>query len=93
MCRSGCLTQDHASYGECCRAAAPRVAFGATAGKWVESELSDYRQLRSEGIQPMGTSRKAIDQAKAMSDKYGGAYNAETGLVNDKIPMRSGELV
>lgn len=92
-CRSGCVTQDHGSYGECLRAANARTAFGGTAARWVESELSDYRQLRSEGIQPMGTSRRAIDQAKAMSDRYGGAFNSETGLVDGKIPMRGGELV
>lgn len=92
-CRSGCPTKDHGSYGECLRAANAKVAFGVQARRYNDNELAEYRQLRSEGIQPMGTTRTALDQAKAMSDRYGGAFNAETGLVSDKIPTRTGELV
>lgn len=93
MCRTGCPTQDHSSYGECLRAANAGVAFGSAYRASTDRELAEYRQLRKEGIQPMGTTRHALDQAKAMSDRFGGAWSGETGLVNGKVPMRTGELV
>lgn len=39
-------------------------------------ELSAYREARRQGIQPDGTSMKAIDKAVRLSDKYGKPYGA-----------------
>lgn len=48
-----------------------------SAKKW-DSELEAYRRARSEGIQPAGTTMKAINEAKQASDNLGSAFNAET---------------
>lgn len=45
--------------------------------KW-DSELSAYRDARAEGIQPAGTSMKAIEEAKQASDNLGKPFNAES---------------
>jgi hypothetical protein len=37
-------------------------------------ELSAYQEARRQGIQPDGTSMKAIDKAVRMSNKYGKPY-------------------
>lgn len=86
-CRSGCLTQDHATYGECLRSARIRTTTAFAGMKHTDSELAEYRQLRKEGIQPAGTTRRALDAAKAMSDKYSGAYNAADNTVDGKYPL------
>ena len=46
--------------------------------KKLDKELSDYRDARRQGIQPAGTSRKHIEEAKRASDIAGIAFNAET---------------
>lgn len=75
-CRSGCKTQDHASYAACCRAAAPvtknstqstdalyrREAVNAT-------EINEYKAARAQGIQPATTQLKDIREAVAVSKK------------------------
>jgi hypothetical protein len=48
----------------------------AASRRW-ESRLEDYARVRREGIQPRGTSRRAIDQAKAASDAAGLAFRAD----------------
>jgi len=45
--------------------------------KWV-GELDSYQEARSQGIQPAGTTMKAINEAKAASDTLGTAYDAGT---------------
>ena len=45
--------------------------------KW-DAELNAYADARSQGIQPAGTTMKAVNEARAASDKLGKAYNAET---------------
>ena len=52
--------------------------------KW-DKELNAYAEARSQGIQPAGTTMKAINEAKAASDKLGKAYNAETMPAASKI--------
>ena len=47
-------------------------------GKKWDKELSDYRNARRQGIQPAGTSAKAIEDAVKASDNLGSAYNAES---------------
>ena len=48
-----------------------------SAKKW-DSELEHYRKARAEGIQPAGTTMKAIKEAQQASDNLGSAFNAET---------------
>lgn len=83
-CSTGCKTQDHANWGECVRAKGTRVAWAAsargldaTAEKKWDRELSDYRDARSQGIQPGGTTTTKIREAVEFSDRSGRAYNAE----------------
>ena len=84
-CRTGCPTQDHASWGECARAANMRVAYcgigggDATAQKKWDTELSLYRQARKQGIQPDGTKTNQIMRALKASDKVGAAYGRDFG--------------
>lgn len=88
-CRSGCLTQDHASYAECLRECAPRVIYANeaarhdyTAQKRWDQELSDYRDALSQGIEPAGTDRRSIDQAVRLSDATGKAFDAHSPTSN-----------
>lgn len=94
-CRSGCYTKDHASWGECARSAALRVGWvettkglSRTADRLTERELGEYRDLRATGVQPAGTSRHHIEEAKRVSEATGKAYNAEkmapTNLLTSK---------
>ena len=52
--------------------------------KW-DAELQAYRDARAQGIQPAGTTMKAIDQAKEASDKLGKAYNADVMPAANRI--------
>lgn len=86
-CRTGCPTQDHASWGECARSANFRVAWVQhTKGLTLEnekrhvSELEAYRDARRQGIQPKSTRRADIERAVRVSDHYGGAYDAAKPL-------------
>lgn len=84
-CRTGCLTKDHASWGDCLRAsniqmnagdaAGTMIASGWTNKKW-EGELKAYRDARAQGIQPDGTSTKQIRKALDISEKTGVAYGS-----------------
>lgn len=87
MCRSGCRTQDHGSWGECARAANLKVAYAGIGGgdatkqkKW-DRELQAYRDARAEGIQPASTQMKDIVRAKEVSDKAGVAFDASKGVM------------
>lgn len=82
-CRSGCRTQDHASYHACLQAAGTRVAYAGRGGgdltaqkKW-DKELDLYRRARKEGIQPDGTTMPKIVDAMRQSDKAGAAYGRD----------------
>lgn len=80
-CRSACKTQDHATWGECARAAELRVSAIAPHNQekydHTHKELRAYRQARSEGIQPEGTTMAKIEQAKAATKALGRPYNAD----------------
>lgn len=43
--------------------------------KW-DKELDAYKSARKQGIQPAGTTMKAVQEALDKSDKMGKAYNA-----------------
>ena len=83
-CRAGCRTQDHASWGDCLRAAEVRTyhvaaskGFDGTAQKKWDRELDGYLKARQEGIQPDGTKWKKIDEARRQSDAAGAAYGRD----------------
>lgn len=89
MCRQGCKTQDHASWGECLRAAEVGVyhvavskGYDGTVQKKWDRELDSYRSARKEGIQPDGTTTKKIDEARRLSDKAGAAYGRDFSKAN-----------
>lgn len=89
MCRAGCRTKDHASWGECLRAAQVRTyhvavsnGFDATAQKKWDRELDSYKSARDEGIQPDGTKQKQIDDARRRSDEAGAAYGRDFSKAN-----------
>ena len=77
-CRSGCKTQDHASYGDCLQDS--NISFGnektISVLKHNEKELNAYRDARKLGIQPASTKMKDINKAVRMSDKAGKALQA-----------------
>lgn len=65
MCRSGCPTQDHLSWGECARASHfyTNGVHQRDEYKKYDSELSDYADARKSGLQPKTTRRPDIDRA------------------------------
>jgi len=60
--------------------------------KW-DAELSAYRDARSEGIQPAGTSMKKINEAKEASEKLGVAFDAGAMPAADKITKQSAKAM
>lgn len=44
--------------------------------KW-DRELSAYKEARAQGIQPAGTSMRAVEESLKASEVLGKAYNAE----------------
>lgn len=82
-CRTGCITKDHASYGECLRAASLRVGWGKshlgidrTRERGKQAELDLYKTARSAGIQPASTKTPDIRKAIEISEKAGAAFDA-----------------
>jgi len=84
-CRTGCLTQDHDSWGDCLRSSGIQMNTGDANGSAVENgwtskkwdnELSLYREARKQGIQPDGTSTAKVRKALDISDKTGVAYGS-----------------
>jgi hypothetical protein len=83
-CTSGCKTKDHRSYAECLRAkstgswmVAISKGFDQNVQRRWDNELKDYAALRKEGIQPDGTTRPKLEQAKRLSDMVGAAYGRD----------------
>ena len=94
MCRAGCKTQDHASWGECLRdagvrtyLASPSKGLDGTAQKKWDQELETYRKVRKEGIQPDGTTMNKITEAVKLSDAAGAAYGRD---FSNASPMPGG---
>lgn len=84
MCRAGCRTQDHATWGDCLRdagvrtyLASPSRGLDGTAQKKWDHELEAYRKVRKEGIQPDGTTMNKITEAVKLSDTMGAAYGRD----------------
>lgn len=80
-CRSGCTTQDHVSYADCCRS----IRFGLWYSDGVQKEndwngeLAEYRDAVAQGIQPASTRRKDIRAAVELSRVADKPFNAEHG--------------
>jgi len=72
MCRSGCPTQDHASWGACARAS--RIQMGnpmqrIATRRW-DGELEAYRKAREvDGLSPKTTRLADTQAAYRMADK------------------------
>lgn len=84
MCRSGCKTQDHVTWGECLRdagvgtyLASPSKGLDGTRQKKWDQELELYRRARREGIQPDSTNLPDIQRAMKASDAAGAAYGRD----------------
>jgi len=83
-CSNGCPTQDHGSYGECMRSKRQMVGFARSAygadktrDRLHERELTLYRELRAQGIQPDGTGMAKLKFAERMSAETGMAYGRD----------------
>jgi hypothetical protein len=67
-----------------CKAAGLQLSTGdasnqkSTSNKKWEGELNAYREARSQGIQPEGTSMEKINEARRASDVMGKAFDANT---------------
>jgi hypothetical protein len=78
---------DHSkcSYDPCfgCKAKSLQLGTGdsgrpMSAKKW-DAELNAYSSARKQGIQPAGTTMRAVEDALKKSDKAGKAFDANTG--------------
>lgn len=72
MCRSGCPTQDHDSWGSCARASG--LQWGSptqrTASRAWDGELAAYKKAREvDGLSPKTTRLKDTQMAYKMADK------------------------
>lgn len=81
-CRTGCKTKDHSSWAECARDAGVTVTATTTSRDrdnydQTRKELKAYKDARSAGIQPEGTTMDKISQAKAATKALGRPYNAD----------------
>jgi hypothetical protein len=83
-CTSGCLTQDHASWGDCVRSKSLRIAYAnsakgqdATKQKKWDAELDSYYGAVAQGIEPNGTTTAKIRQAEQWSQKEGIAFTPD----------------
>ena len=65
---------------------------GMNKKKW-NAELDAYADARAQGIQPAGTTMKAVAEAKEASDKLGVAYNAESMPAAPKINKQSATVM
>lgn len=76
-CSSGCLTKDHKTFGECMRSKNlqlnPNLSNTGASKAW-DAELQAYRDARSQGIQPTGTTMAKVREAVEISDKTGVAF-------------------
>jgi hypothetical protein len=60
--------------------------------KW-NAELQAYRDARSEGMRPAGTSMRHIQEAYKASETLGKAYNSETMPKAKDINKKSAEVM
>jgi len=86
-CRTGCPTQDHESWGACLRASKLKIGycrshegFDSSREKLWQTELTDYRSARAQGIQPAGTTTAKIREAVDISEATGKAFDASNPM-------------
>jgi len=98
-CRTGCRTQDHASWGDCLRASNLQLNPGdadsnkvMTSRKW-NGELDAYSAARAQGIQPAGTKLQQVQAAVEASEKLGRAYDAGVMPPANKITKAHGQVM
>lgn len=60
--------------------------------KWT-SELNEYRKARAEGIQPAGTTRRHVEEARKASETLGKAYDADSMPKTKDITKKSVEVM
>jgi hypothetical protein len=76
-CSSACPTKDHRTFGECMRSKGlqlnPNLSDTGASKAW-DAELSAYRDLRRQGIQPSGTTMQKIREADEISQRTGTAF-------------------
>lgn len=79
-CSSACLTKSHRTFGECMRDKGlnlkPNLSDTQTTKAW-DNELEAYRNARSQGIQPAGTTMEKIQDAEQKSQVMGQAFQAD----------------
>lgn len=74
MCRSGCKTQDHQSWGECARSANISTQWLGGTGISYSDEKEfwaidrDYREALDRGVDPGGFERADVDAALRAAD-------------------------
>jgi len=61
--------------------------------KAFNKELVAYKEARSQGIQPAGTSMKKIQEAVKASETLGKAYNAEKMPPTKHINKKSAQIM
>ena len=65
---------------------------GMSSKKW-DNELNGYASARKQGIQPAGTTAKAVREAEDASQKLGRAYNAESMPAAQKITKQTAQVI
>lgn len=76
-CRSGCPTQDHASWGECLRASNIQMNAGDArsnrpmTNRAFNAEMNAYQAAVKEGLDPRTTNMVDINAARYAADKAG----------------------
>lgn len=75
MCRTGCPTQDHESWGACLKAANLKTGvIDVTTQKKGDAALDLYAAARKQGIQPSTTRPADVRAALDRSDQTGTAF-------------------
>ena len=83
-CRTGCFETNHETYAECLQSSNVHVNTGdanssktMTKKRW-DAELNAYAGARKQGVQPAGTTMRAVAESLEASDKLGTAFDAGT---------------
>ena len=98
-CRSGCLLKNHETYAECLQDASIQINSGdansnktMTKKRW-DAELNAYDRARKQGIQPAGTTMKAVAESLEASDKLGKPFDAGSMPAAKKITKQSAKVM
>jgi hypothetical protein len=76
-CSSRCETKDHYTFGECVQSKGIQMSCRQGNGVAWQKELDLYASAVGQGIQPDGTTTKAVRQALDISDKAGAGYGVD----------------